>query len=134
MGIDLKDIKLGDRYLCRFLFDGAIGKDYLVVEFSPVNLQDKRYVRLRYENENSGIPMSKWATYDMLIGSIVEKLEGENNDVNDTYLEWSPIEAEGLKSEIGKEKVDYLQEFVKLQTEYLKMLIEEKKDTNNRKG
>ena len=134
MGIDVKDIKLGDRYLCRFSFDGVIVKDYLVVEFSPVNLQDKRYVRLKYEDENSGIPMSKWVAYDMLIGSIIEKLEGENNDVNDTYVELPSVDIEDLIPEAEEKKVDCLQEFVKIQTEYLKMLIEEKKDTDNWKG
>ena len=130
MGIDVKDIKIGDRYLCSFPNEGGYINDCIVVEFSPINLQKIQYVRLKYEDVNSGIPVKKWVVLDIFLCSVLEKLE--ENDDDDTYLEWPPIEAEGLKSEI--EKVDYLQEFAKLQTEYLKMLIEEKKDTDNWKG
>lgn len=133
MSIDIKDIEIGGRYLCSFPNSSNYVGDYVIVEISPINLQEVQYVKLKYENESSGIVVSSWMILNTFLCSVLEKLE-EDNDVNDTYLEQLPIEVEGLKPEIGKEKVDYLQEFVKLQTEYLRMLIEEKKDVDNWKG
>ena len=131
MGINLEDVEIGNRYLCS-LPDHEGVDDYIVVEISPINLQKNQYVKLRYEDESSGIPVNKWIFLSTFLCSVLEKLE--ENDDDDTYFELPPIEAEGLKSEFGKEKVDYLQEFVKLQTEYLRMLIEEKKGTDSWKG
>ena len=126
MGIGVKDVEIGSRYLCSFPSEGGYIDDYIVLEISPINLQKNQYVKLRYEDKNSGIWVSRWMFLNIFSLSVLEKLE--ENDDDDTYLEWPSIEAEGLKSEIGKEKVDYLQEFVKVQTEYLKMLIKKYKD------
>lgn len=133
MDIELKDVEIGNRYLCLLPNCEAV-RDYIVVEISPINLQKSQYIRLNYEDENSGIRMNKWMSLNTFLCSVLEKLE-ENNDVNDTYdFELPAIECEGLKPEIEKEKTDCLQDFVKLQSEYLKMLISEKKDTDGWKG
>ncbi|MCR4334902.1 MAG: hypothetical protein NUV47_04230 [Patescibacteria group bacterium] len=131
MSIKSKDVEIDNRYLCILPFPlDIIVSDYLVLEISPTNLQNEKYVRLAYEDKG-GIPVTKWIPLDAFSASVLEKLEQKNNDVNDMYGE---ISAEDLMPEIEKEKVDYLQEFIKLQSEYLRTLIEEKKDTDKWKG
>lgn len=128
MGIELKDVEIGSRYLCSIPNCEAV-RDYTTIEISPINLQKSQYIRLNYEDENSGIRINKWMLLCEFLDSVLEKLE-ENNYVNDMDFELPEIEARGLKPEIEKENSDRLQDFVKLQSEYLKMLINEKKDTD----
>lgn len=135
MSIDSKDIRVGNRYLCVFPNDNIL-RDYLVVEISTRNLQDKIYVRLKHEDENSGIPVSKWVVLNVLSGSVIEKLE--KKDENEDYMDLPLIGTEISTDERfqnfedkRKESVDQLQDFIKLQTEYLTMLMKEKKNTDD---
>lgn len=133
MSIEKNEIVIGGRYLCDLPNCNYV-QDYVVAEISPINLQKIQYVKLKYEDESSGIIVSKWVIFDIFLFSVLEKLEEENNDVRDDWLELPLGEVNCLKSEIKEDKLDYLQDFVKIQTEYLKMLIEEKKDTDKWKG
>ena len=91
VGIDLKDVGIGNRYLCSLPDDSGVD-DYIVMEISSVNFQKNQYIKLRHEQ------VSRWMLLSTFLCSVLEKLE-EDNNVNDTYLECLSIKAEGLKSE-----------------------------------
>ena len=138
MSIDAKDIKVDNRYLCEFPYQEDRVVDCLIVEFASVSLQDKKYVKIRWDNGESLI-CSRWMTLDTLLSLIIEKLEDQDeNYMGEVYGEISADDIENsqlegqLQSEHekNKEKIDYLQEFAKVQTEYLKMLMKEKKDSD----
>lgn len=134
MIINKKDVKVGNEYLCRIDNDVESINSYIVKRISS----SQNYIEVLLNNDLN----SKWFNIDVFLSSVIEKLDAlciEDLDalcIKDEELSYAdceiPVIIQSNLKKIDNEhnkKVDTFQKFMDMQTEYLKMLIKEKKET-----